>query len=133
MPKTNGNPAERCGATTSKGKPCSAHALPDSEYCLFHSPAHASTTAAARQRGGKNHARRPIPIPLPNVDLSTSRGLCAVVGLLIQEAWTLQPSLNRARALAHLIRLQDEMISSAVHEATFRALNPKDITPPPNP
>jgi hypothetical protein len=40
------------------GAPCAAHPLPNSDFCLFHDPAHQQALAASRSKGGSTPRRR---------------------------------------------------------------------------
>jgi hypothetical protein len=118
------NTTQRCRATTSKGKQCSGFVIADSEYCFTHSPEHAEERAQARQRGGKNRAAPPNNSPFPDADINTARGLATFVTQLIQDTWTLQPSISRARTLALLVNVQKDIIVRSEREsvqAEFKA------------
>lgn len=122
MPILNEKSSRTCSATTSKGKQCRAYAVAGSDYCFTHSPAHARVRAAARRRGGKNRPHPSNTIPFPETGVTTARGLAAFVAQLIQDTWQLKPSLTRARTLAYLVKVQNEMIQRAQFEAHFRPL-----------
>src|SRR5712692_3961445 len=40
------------------GAPCAAHPLPNSDFCLFHDPAHQQALAESRSKGGATPRRR---------------------------------------------------------------------------
>src|SRR6266852_7247137 len=45
------------------GEPCAAHPLPDSDFCLFHDPAHQQALAESRSKGGAAPRRRTRRFP----------------------------------------------------------------------
>src|SRR6266849_8388664 len=45
------------------GAPCAAHPLPNSDFCLFHDPAHQQAQAEARSKGGSSPRRRTRRFP----------------------------------------------------------------------
>ena len=46
-----------CTARRQDGQPCRAQALPESDYCLFHDPAHAEEQVESRRLGGIRRRR----------------------------------------------------------------------------
>jgi hypothetical protein len=131
MPNSSGKRPEGCRATTSKGKQCRSYAIAGSEYCFFHDPAHAPARAAARRRGGKQRSRSSGPTPFPETEMTSTAGLASFLAQLIRETWTLKPSFARARTLAYLVKLQNELNqrvereeSDADFAARWRSLGP---------
>src|SRR5712691_8812837 len=45
------------------GAPCAAHPLPNSDFCLFHDPAHQQALAESRSKGGSTPRRRTRRFP----------------------------------------------------------------------
>jgi hypothetical protein len=119
MQESNENQPATCRATTSKGNQCKGFACQGSEYCFTHSPAHAEARAEARRRGGENHAPTYSSPPFPKVDTLTARGLADTIDRLIRDTWELPPSLNRARTIAYLITIQQDLIPEAEIEASY--------------
>lgn len=116
MPNSSQKNPTHCRATTSRGKPCQAHPLTGNSYCFTHSPDHVQDRAAARRRGGENSHLAINPAPFPDTDVTSARGLRTFVAALIQDAWTLPPSVDRIRALTNLVTLQTEIIPLASSE-----------------
>lgn len=50
--------ARQCLATTKSGAPCRGRALPDSEFCLSHSPDRQAALAESRRKGGAAKSAR---------------------------------------------------------------------------
>src|SRR5437588_5938 len=50
-----------CTYIKPNGDPCAARPLPNSDFCLFHDPAHAQALAEARSQGGSTPRRRLPP------------------------------------------------------------------------
>lgn len=123
MSDSNEENAIHCRATTSKGKQCRGYPLTGSEYCFTHSPDHAEQRAAAQRRGGENHRRPTNPVPFPDVDVASARGLKTFLEELIRDTWALPPSISRARTLAYLVRIQQDMLPDAIREAQAAALD----------
>src|SRR5713226_3727768 len=48
----------RCTQTKPNGDPCAAHPLTNSDFCLFHDPAHAAAHSEARRIGDSAPRRR---------------------------------------------------------------------------
>src|SRR6266404_1787558 len=53
-----------CTATTRDGRPCAAHPLPGSEFCLFHDPRRRQALSQSRSKGGATPRRRTRRYPL---------------------------------------------------------------------
>jgi hypothetical protein len=85
------------------GAPCDAHALPDSEFCLFHDPAHAVALAEARSKGGSTPRRRVRRYPRRLDHLHVADLLSE---LFIDALNSPEPiDTPRLRALTHLAQL----------------------------
>jgi hypothetical protein len=77
----------RCTATTKKGNPCKAAALPDKTACAFHDPDGAAARRDGRSRGGRTRSRRTAVLPpgSPDLPTATAADLCALLGRTINE------------------------------------------------
>lgn len=101
---------KHCQAKTKDRKPCRAFAQSTSDFCFTHDPNRAAERHRARLIGGYNHqALRQRPFP--KCDLTRPIGLRNFIKELIQDTWRLGSSVGRARALAQLIQLQNDVIS----------------------
>jgi len=95
--------ARQCQAITKRGHQCQAPAVTGSEFCWWHCPELASERATARSKGGKGRHKRLLAgddePPEPVTSMST---LLALLNRQIGDAYKLEPSLSRVRAITQL-------------------------------
>lgn len=97
--------ARSCQAQTRSGVPCKASALANSDYCFTHDPHTADERRAARSKGGAARHGRAIgttDAPAELVKVETTADIVQLIGRAINDALSLENSLNRARTIGYL-------------------------------
>lgn len=115
-----------CTALNRKGQPCQCHAIAGSTFCHFHEPSRAAQLAAQRKRGGMaRHGRNVGTTGAPSdqpVVLRTLADLTAFCEKVAGDLYTLENSINRARALVSLGGLALELVKTTELETRLAAL-----------
>lgn len=101
---------DQCKAQTRSGKRCNGYPVAGSNFCFTHDPGSAPKRKAAHMKGGFNRRRARRDSEFPQVNVQTSSGLKSLIEILIKETYSLENSVNRARAIAYLANLQQHLI-----------------------
>lgn len=96
--------AKSCKATTKRGGPCAAYALPHSDFCFHHDPACSRERNEARRKGGRARHGRKIQVAadVPSVALQEVRDVLPLLSQAIRDVLLLENSIARARAIGYL-------------------------------
>lgn len=128
--------ARACRALNKAGRPCQAHALPGSEWCLHHDPALELDRRAARIAGGKARQGRrigPVGPPAERVQLETVRDVVKLIEQEVNETLQLERSLNRARTIGYLAAVASKAIEISEIERRIEELERRNANVPPAP
>jgi hypothetical protein len=115
---------KKCKATTKNGQPCAAWALAGSDFCFWHDPAHVKERAAARAKGGRaRHGRQigEVGNAAP-VEIHTMADVVALLQNTINDALSLENSLQRARTIGSLASVIIKALEYATLEERVEAL-----------
>jgi hypothetical protein len=112
----------QCEATTKAGRPCMAAAMSGSPWCFIHNPATAQARADARRRGGlRVHGLDP-EAPEPQVRIRVIRDCLELLETAGGDCLRMEPSLSRARALAHVAATAARILEVSELEERVRTL-----------
>lgn len=96
----------RCAYRLPSGEPCGSPPLTNGEYCLMHSPEHASEVQEARRLGG---LRRKREVTLSGAydfeGLETVAGIRRLIEVAVLDTLGAENSLARCRTLAYLAQV----------------------------
>lgn len=92
-----------CSAFKSNGQPCNSPCLRDGDYCLMHSPAHATEVAEARRLGGLRRKREVAVTGAYDIgSLDNVADIRRLIEIAVLDTLGLDNSIARARTLAYL-------------------------------
>lgn len=93
-----------CQALNARGGPCSAAALSGREYCFYHDPERAVERVAAQAKGGHARHGRTLGPAAPHaaISVATTADIVKLVERAINDALSLENSLQRARTVGYL-------------------------------
>ena len=119
-----------CKATNSKGEPCRAVRLRESDYCVFHDPEHADVVQEARRLGGNRRRKEvTLAVAFDFEGLDSVPDIRRLVEIAAMDALSLENTLGRARALAYLAQVAAGLLEKGEMaerlEAIEAALGPR--------
>jgi len=119
-----------CKATNSKGEPCRATLLHESDYCVFHDPAHADVVQEARKLGGNRRRKEvTLAVAFDFEGLDSVPDIRRLVEIAAMDALGLENTLGRVRALAYLAQVAAGLLEKGEMaerlEAIEAALGPR--------
>jgi hypothetical protein len=112
-----------CKGIKEGGERCSAAPLHDSEFCVFHDPAHADLMAEARRAGGSRKRREgSVSLAYGFTGLGSIEEIRRLVEVAAYDVLSLENSLNRARALTHISQVAASLHEKGEQEERLRAI-----------
>ena len=125
-----------CKARKEDGSPCGAPPLKDSQYCLWHDPAHADEVAEWRRLGGLRRRREStVHAAFDFEGLATIPQIRRLVEVAAVDVLGQENSIARARTLAYLAQVAAGLIEKGEMEerlaAIEAALGPRIVKPEP--
>jgi hypothetical protein len=112
-----------CAHRDSKGHPCGAPPLLNSEYCLFHDPERAQEVTEARWLGGIRRKRELITSGAYEFEgLDSVAHIRRLLEVAIVDTLGLENSIARARTLGYLALSGIKLLEVGEHEERLRAL-----------
>ena len=116
-------PRRSCSTFNSRGTPCRANPLRESDDCLMHDPEHAEEVAEARKLGGLRKRREVAVIGAYGLDgLDTLEFLQRVLAIALLDTLGMDNSLNRSRTLGYLVGIGTKLRQEGETEERLRAL-----------
>jgi hypothetical protein len=116
-------PRRTCAALNSRGAPCRANPLRESDYCLMHDPQHAMDVAEARKLGGLRKRREATLVGAYDLEgLDSLAVLERVLEIALLDTLSLDNSLNRSRTLGYLVGIGTKLRQEGETEERLRAL-----------
>ena len=115
--------SRRCQQRNDKGQQCGAAPLRDSDFCLFHDPAHAETVQEARKAGGQRRKREVTLATAYDFDgLTSVHEIRRLVEVAAFDAWGLDNNISRVRALGYLAQVAVTLLEKGEIEERLAAI-----------
>lgn len=96
----------QCAFHSLGGEPCRAAPLRDSQFCLMHSPEHASEVQEARRLGGLRRKREATLYGAYDFEpLDTVGGIRRLIEVAVMDTLGMENSISRSRTLAYLAQV----------------------------
>ncbi len=100
-----------CNARKEDGSACQAPPLKDGDFCVAHSPEHASEMQEARRLGGLRRRRELAVAGAYHFDgLATAEQIRRLVEIAVVDTLGLENSVARARTLAYLAQTAAKLL-----------------------
>lgn len=110
-----------CKGMTARGEPCKGFALPGSDYCLSHDPAHQEALRASRAKGGAN-ASKLRALRGKRAKLDTLPALVKFTAGVIQDVLGLSLPVDVGRCVLYGLSIQRDLVETSDLEARVVAL-----------
>ena len=112
-----------CRGIGNKGERCRATPLRDSDFCVFHDPAHAEAVAEGRRMGGLRRRREGTVSAAYDVDgVSTIQELRRVLEVATIDTLSLENSVARNRTLLAAVATGTKLLEVGEQEERLAAI-----------
>ncbi|MPZ48905.1 MAG: hypothetical protein GEU75_06285 [Dehalococcoidia bacterium] len=112
-----------CSGIGNKGERCRALALRDSDFCVFHDPAHADAIAEGRRLGGQRRKREGALAAAYDLDgMSSILELRRLLEIATIDTINLENSVARNRVLIAAVLAGAKLIEVGEHEDRIAAI-----------
>jgi hypothetical protein len=112
-----------CRGIGNKGERCRALPLRDSDFCVFHDPAHADAVAEGRRMGGLRRRREGTVTAAYDVDgVSTIQELSRILEIAMIDTLSLENSVARNRTLLAAVATGAKLLEVGEQEERLTAI-----------
>jgi len=112
-----------CRFVKDNGEPCQAAAMPDSDLCFFHDPAHAKEATDARRLGGLHRRREKITSAIYDFEgLHTSEGILRLLEIAAMDTLAMDNSIARSRTLTSIANVAARVVQGLEIEERLQAI-----------
>ncbi len=111
-----------CTGLKENGQPCNAPKLQDGNYCLMHSPEHATEAAEARRLGGLRRREVAVTGAFEFPGLESVADIRRLLEIAVLDTLGLENSIARARTLAYLATTAIKLLESGEFEERLASL-----------
>jgi hypothetical protein len=108
----------QCTAITDHGTACAAAPMRGGDYCFFHDPTHQDEATEARRLGGLRRRRESVVTGTFELEpLNSVAGIRRLLEIAVTDTLSLENSIARSRALAHLAHTAARLLETGELEA----------------
>ena len=113
----------KCRAPNKQGWPCGAPPLVEGSRCFWHDPETQEAAAEARRLGGRRRKREgTIKGALDLEGIQTGANLLRVLEVALMDTLEMENSIQRTRALTHVVSVAARVKETIEFEARLQAL-----------
>jgi hypothetical protein len=115
--------SRKCKASNSRGEPCRADPMRESDYCVFHDPEHAETVQEARRAGGQRRKREAtLGTAFDFEGLTSVPAIRRLIEVAAFDALSLESTIARVRALGYLAQVASTLLEKGELEERLEAI-----------
>jgi hypothetical protein len=112
-----------CQHINDKGERCRAYPVRDSDFCVFHDPDYAEAVQEARRVGGlRRRKEATVAVAYDFEGLESIPQIRRLLEVAATDAFSLENSLARVRALGYIAQIATTLLEKGEHEERLAAV-----------